>query len=204
MVFCFHALFFGSNIVLWTHWMKQGSIYRGKTDGTNRTQFAPAGIMGSPSGLAFDWISRMMYYTNPTNKAIEVSVYTFLEHRTQLRGSVWSVVRWIERLTRWDSGTRDRFILYLLRYNIFNLSILFWYFICLINMKLSTWMCYINWICSSNITFNYHCFPVGHPSRWGPEIQEDPHHQHGQTWGSRWTCGDSAGPCQRVDMLSLQ
>uniref|UniRef100_A0A6Q2Z9A5 Low-density lipoprotein receptor-related protein 2 n=1 Tax=Esox lucius TaxID=8010 RepID=A0A6Q2Z9A5_ESOLU len=48
------------------------SIYRVKTDGTNRTQFAPSSILGSPSGLAFDWITRMMYYTNPTNKAIEV------------------------------------------------------------------------------------------------------------------------------------
>ncbi|XP_076154846.1 low-density lipoprotein receptor-related protein 2 [Alosa pseudoharengus] len=55
------------------YWVQgSGSIYRVKTDGTNRTQFAPAGIIGSPSGLAFDWITRMMYYTNPTNKAIEV------------------------------------------------------------------------------------------------------------------------------------
>lgn len=51
----------------------QGSIYRSKTDGANRTQFAPAAIIGSPSGLAFDWITRIMYYTNPTVKAIEVN-----------------------------------------------------------------------------------------------------------------------------------
>ena len=51
----------------------QGSIWRVKTTGTNRTQFAPAAIIGSPSGLAFDWMSRIMYYTNPTGKCIEVS-----------------------------------------------------------------------------------------------------------------------------------
>lgn len=50
----------------------QGSIWKVKTSGTNRTEFAPAAIMGSPSGLAFDWITRIMYYTNPTGKTIEV------------------------------------------------------------------------------------------------------------------------------------
>lgn len=30
--------------------------------------------MGSPAGLAFDWIGRIMYYTNPTAKTIEVSI----------------------------------------------------------------------------------------------------------------------------------
>ncbi|XP_036394518.1 low-density lipoprotein receptor-related protein 2 [Megalops cyprinoides] len=55
------------------YWVQgTGSIFRVKTDGSNRTQFAPAAIIGSPSGLAFDWITRMMYYTNPTNQAIEV------------------------------------------------------------------------------------------------------------------------------------
>nr|XP_046225254.1 LOW QUALITY PROTEIN: low-density lipoprotein receptor-related protein 2 [Oncorhynchus gorbuscha] len=55
------------------YWVQgSSSIYRVKTDGTNRTLFAPSAIIGSPSGLAFDWITRMMYYTNPTNKAIEV------------------------------------------------------------------------------------------------------------------------------------
>uniref|UniRef100_A0AAX7TL23 EGF-like domain-containing protein n=1 Tax=Astatotilapia calliptera TaxID=8154 RepID=A0AAX7TL23_ASTCA len=50
------------------------SIWRVKTDGTNKTQFAPAAFMGSPAGLAFDWIGRIMYYTNPTAKTIEVSI----------------------------------------------------------------------------------------------------------------------------------
>ncbi|TMS22387.1 Low-density lipoprotein receptor-related protein 2 [Larimichthys crocea] len=55
------------------YWVQStGSIWQVKTSGTNRTQFAPAAFMGSPSGLAFDWISRIMYYTNPTVKTIEV------------------------------------------------------------------------------------------------------------------------------------
>uniref|UniRef100_A0A3Q3MKS2 Low-density lipoprotein receptor-related protein 2 n=1 Tax=Mastacembelus armatus TaxID=205130 RepID=A0A3Q3MKS2_9TELE len=55
------------------YWVQStGSIWRVKTSGTNRSEFAPAAFMGSPSGLAFDWISRIMYYTNPTVKAIEV------------------------------------------------------------------------------------------------------------------------------------
>ncbi|MBN3296498.1 LRP2 protein, partial [Amia calva] len=55
------------------YWVQNpGAIYRVMTDGNNRTQFAPAAVKGTPSGLTFDWISRMMYYTNPENKAIEV------------------------------------------------------------------------------------------------------------------------------------
>ncbi|XP_053722161.1 low-density lipoprotein receptor-related protein 2 [Synchiropus splendidus] len=55
------------------YWVQStGSIWRVKTSGTNRSEFAPAAILGSPSGLAFDWIGRVMFYTNPTNKAIEV------------------------------------------------------------------------------------------------------------------------------------
>ncbi|XP_043910917.1 low-density lipoprotein receptor-related protein 2-like [Protopterus annectens] len=55
------------------YWVENpGSIHMVNTDGTNRTIFAPAAIIGSPSGLAFDWISRNMYYTNPTTKTIEV------------------------------------------------------------------------------------------------------------------------------------
>ncbi|XP_028331825.1 low-density lipoprotein receptor-related protein 2 [Gouania willdenowi] len=55
------------------YWVQStGSIWRIRTNGTNRSEFAPAAYLGLPSGLAFDWISRMMYYTNPTAKAIEV------------------------------------------------------------------------------------------------------------------------------------
>ncbi|CAG12634.1 unnamed protein product [Tetraodon nigroviridis] len=55
------------------YWVQNtGSIWKVKTSGTNRSEFAPAAIMGSPSGLAFDWITRMMFYTNPTGKSIEV------------------------------------------------------------------------------------------------------------------------------------
>ncbi len=53
----------------------QGSIWQAKTTGGEIAQFAPAAVMGSPSGLAFDWIGRVMYYTNPTAKAIEVSAF---------------------------------------------------------------------------------------------------------------------------------
>ncbi|XP_041123031.1 low-density lipoprotein receptor-related protein 2 [Polyodon spathula] len=55
------------------YWVQNpGAIHRVRTDGTNRTEFAPSAVLGSPSGLAFDWISRNMYYTNPTAQAIEV------------------------------------------------------------------------------------------------------------------------------------
>lgn len=55
------------------YWVQNtGAIWQVKTSGTNRTQFAPAAFMGTPSGLAFDWIGRIMYYTNPTTKSIEV------------------------------------------------------------------------------------------------------------------------------------
>ncbi|KAG7227889.1 hypothetical protein INR49_013683, partial [Caranx melampygus] len=55
------------------YWVQgSGSIWRVKTSGTNRSEFAPAAFMGSPSGLAFDWIGRTMFYTNPTASTIEV------------------------------------------------------------------------------------------------------------------------------------
>lgn len=43
-----------------------------KSDGTNRTEFAPAAILGSPVGLALDWITQNLYYTNPSTQSIEV------------------------------------------------------------------------------------------------------------------------------------
>uniref|UniRef100_A0A672JCA6 Low density lipoprotein receptor-related protein 2b n=1 Tax=Salarias fasciatus TaxID=181472 RepID=A0A672JCA6_SALFA len=49
------------------------SIWRMKTNGTNKAMFAPNAYLGAPYGLAFDWMSRLMYYTNPTAKSIEVS-----------------------------------------------------------------------------------------------------------------------------------
>uniref|UniRef100_A0A671UNK4 Low density lipoprotein receptor-related protein 2b n=1 Tax=Sparus aurata TaxID=8175 RepID=A0A671UNK4_SPAAU len=55
------------------YWVQStGSIWQVETSGTNRSEFAPAAFIGSPSGLAFDWIGRIMYYTNPTVKSIEV------------------------------------------------------------------------------------------------------------------------------------
>uniref|UniRef100_A0A3B4FXS2 Low-density lipoprotein receptor-related protein 2 n=1 Tax=Pundamilia nyererei TaxID=303518 RepID=A0A3B4FXS2_9CICH len=63
------------------YWVQStDSIWRVKTDGTNKTQFAPAAFMGSPAGLAFDWIGRIMYYTNPTAKTIEVIRVDGSEH----------------------------------------------------------------------------------------------------------------------------
>lgn len=43
-----------------------------KSDGTNRTEFAPTAILGSPVGLALDWITQNLYYTNPATQSIEV------------------------------------------------------------------------------------------------------------------------------------
>ena len=50
----------------------QGEIHRVKSDGTNRTEFAPAAILGSPVGLALDWLTENLYYTNPATQSIEV------------------------------------------------------------------------------------------------------------------------------------
>lgn len=52
----------------------QGEIHRVKSDGTNRTEFAPAAILGSPVGLALDWITQNLYYTNPATQSIEVAI----------------------------------------------------------------------------------------------------------------------------------
>ncbi|KAI1884877.1 hypothetical protein AGOR_G00214390 [Albula goreensis] len=49
-----------------------GEIHRVKSDGTNRTEFAPAAILGSPVGLALDWMTQNLYYTNPASQSIEV------------------------------------------------------------------------------------------------------------------------------------
>eukprot|EP00079_Xenopus_tropicalis_P011186 XP_002936802.2 PREDICTED: low-density lipoprotein receptor-related protein 2 isoform X2 [Xenopus tropicalis] len=55
------------------YWIENpGEIHRVKSDGTNRTVFAPAAIIGAPVGLALDWISGNLYYTNPRTQSIEV------------------------------------------------------------------------------------------------------------------------------------
>ncbi|XP_069081387.1 low-density lipoprotein receptor-related protein 2 [Pleurodeles waltl] len=55
------------------YWVEYtGEIHRVKSDGTNRTVFAPAAILGTPIGLAVDWISGNLYYTNPGTQSIEV------------------------------------------------------------------------------------------------------------------------------------
>ena len=50
----------------------KGEIHRVKSDGTNRTTFAPAAVIGTPIGLALDWISGNLYYSNPDTQSIEV------------------------------------------------------------------------------------------------------------------------------------
>lgn len=52
--------------------LHQGEIHRVRSDGTNRTEFAPAAILGSPVGLALDWLTENLYYTNPATQSIEV------------------------------------------------------------------------------------------------------------------------------------
>ncbi|XP_066544684.1 low-density lipoprotein receptor-related protein 2a isoform X1 [Amia ocellicauda] len=55
------------------YWVEHpGEIHRVKSDGTNRTEFAPAAILGSPVGLALDWMTENLYYTNPATQSIEV------------------------------------------------------------------------------------------------------------------------------------
>uniref|UniRef100_A0A8C4T9C2 Low-density lipoprotein receptor-related protein 2 n=1 Tax=Erpetoichthys calabaricus TaxID=27687 RepID=A0A8C4T9C2_ERPCA len=55
------------------YWVENpGEIHRVKSDGTNRTEFAPAAILGAPMGLALDWVTRNLYYTNPATQSIEV------------------------------------------------------------------------------------------------------------------------------------
>uniref|UniRef100_A0A8C5KSR3 Low-density lipoprotein receptor-related protein 2 n=1 Tax=Jaculus jaculus TaxID=51337 RepID=A0A8C5KSR3_JACJA len=49
-----------------------GEIHRVKTDGTNRTVFAPLSLLGSSFSLAFDWLSRNIYYSTPSSHSIEV------------------------------------------------------------------------------------------------------------------------------------
>ncbi|RXM28137.1 Low-density lipoprotein receptor-related protein 2 [Acipenser ruthenus] len=55
------------------YWVEHpGEIHRVRADGTNRTEFAPAAILGSPVGLALDWMTQNLYYTNPSTQSIEV------------------------------------------------------------------------------------------------------------------------------------
>ncbi|XP_072468338.1 low-density lipoprotein receptor-related protein 2 isoform X1 [Notamacropus eugenii] len=68
------------------YWVENpGEIHRVKSDGTNRTVFAPASVLGSPVSLALDWISRNLYYTNPRTHSIEVLT---LQGETRYRKSL--------------------------------------------------------------------------------------------------------------------
>lgn len=54
--------------------LSKGEIHRVRSDGANRTVFAPAAVIGAPTGLALDWISANLYYTNPGTQSIEVII----------------------------------------------------------------------------------------------------------------------------------
>ncbi|MBZ3890926.1 Low-density lipoprotein receptor-related protein 2 [Sciurus carolinensis] len=55
------------------YWVENpGEIHRVKTDGTNRTVFAPLSLLGYSMSLALDWVSRNIYYTTPGSQSIEV------------------------------------------------------------------------------------------------------------------------------------
>nr|XP_021127707.2 low-density lipoprotein receptor-related protein 2 isoform X4 [Anas platyrhynchos] len=55
------------------YWVENpGEIHRVRSDGSNRTVFAPAAVIGAPIGLALDWISANLYYSNPGTQSIEV------------------------------------------------------------------------------------------------------------------------------------
>uniref|UniRef100_A0A8C4XVC9 Low-density lipoprotein receptor-related protein 2 n=1 Tax=Falco tinnunculus TaxID=100819 RepID=A0A8C4XVC9_FALTI len=55
------------------YWVENpGEIHRVRSDGGNRTVFAPAAVIGAPFGLALDWISANLYYSNPGTQSIEV------------------------------------------------------------------------------------------------------------------------------------
>lgn len=63
---------FGFCLLIVSYLSAQGEIHRVKSDGTNRTEFAPAAMLGSPVGLALDWMSQNLYYSNPASQSIEV------------------------------------------------------------------------------------------------------------------------------------
>ncbi|XP_048809593.1 low-density lipoprotein receptor-related protein 2 isoform X5 [Lagopus muta] len=55
------------------YWVENpGEIHRVRSDGSNRTVFAPAAVIGAPIGLALDWMSANLYYSNPGTQSIEV------------------------------------------------------------------------------------------------------------------------------------
>ncbi|XP_043931281.1 low-density lipoprotein receptor-related protein 2 [Protopterus annectens] len=57
----------------WIYWAENpGEIHRVKADGTERETFVPATILGYPMGLAVDWISKNLYYTNTVSRTIEM------------------------------------------------------------------------------------------------------------------------------------
>lgn len=93
----------------------KGEIYTVKSDGTNRTEFAPAAILGSPVGLALDWITQNLYYTNPSTQSVEVTkkiktlfcffLYWFhVEHPSHGAGLFVYVIRFWNWEERFNTG----------------------------------------------------------------------------------------------------
>ncbi|KAF4026407.1 hypothetical protein G4228_018431 [Cervus hanglu yarkandensis] len=55
------------------YWLENpGEIHRVKTDGTNRTVFAPLSSLGASASLALDWLSRNLYFTDHVTRSIKV------------------------------------------------------------------------------------------------------------------------------------
>ncbi|XP_055493679.1 LOW QUALITY PROTEIN: low-density lipoprotein receptor-related protein 2a [Leucoraja erinacea] len=102
------------------YWVENpGDIHRVGADGTNRTVFAPASTIGSPMGLAFDWISMNLYCTNFDQQSIEVikvkgdvqyrrTILTNTGQRTSVGAPIGIVVNPAKGKLYWtDQGTES-------------------------------------------------------------------------------------------------
>nr|XP_039251753.1 low-density lipoprotein receptor-related protein 2-like [Styela clava] len=57
----------------YVYWVESSNqIHRIKLDGSGREIFDRGSVLGNPSALAIDWMTRNLYYTNPIGKSIEV------------------------------------------------------------------------------------------------------------------------------------
>ena len=50
----------------------QGSLRRIQVNGRNASEFVPTAVVGMPTGVAVDWMSRNLYWTNAKAGLIEV------------------------------------------------------------------------------------------------------------------------------------
>lgn len=51
---------------------QQGSLNRIQVNGRNASEFVPTAVVGMPTAVAVDWISRNLYWTNAEAGLIEV------------------------------------------------------------------------------------------------------------------------------------